>query len=175
MECLNNFMSGAVAMGCDSSNFATDIADPKKSQVAGHVVYGAFPSDGTHPAKPNMWRWTAGINSNSANKEAAWLFLEWATSKPTCALLAASGLATPRASAWQFSAFRDRFGAQAADAALANLKAADASLMKATWFHPKGPQILDAFGVAINEVVTGTKTAQASLDDAARKVQAALG
>lgn len=37
-ECLNDFMSGGLAMGCDSSNFATDIADPKKSTVAGHAA-----------------------------------------------------------------------------------------------------------------------------------------
>ena len=141
----------------------------------GKAVYGILPNAGHGPAKPNMWHWTAGINSRSANKDAAWLFLSWATSKPTCLLLAAAGLATPRASAWQSDAFRKRFGAQAADAALANLKAADASLMKATWFHPKAPQILDPFGIAINETVTGAKTAQAALDDAAKKIHAAIG
>ena len=91
------------------------------------------------PIKPNMWHWTAGINSHSANKDAAWLFLQWASSKPTCILTAAAGLATPRASAWASSAFNKRFGEQASRVALTSLKAGDGDLFKKTWFHPKGP------------------------------------
>jgi multiple sugar transport system substrate-binding protein len=174
-ECLNDFMAGALAIGCDSSNFATDIADPKKSQVAGKAVYAMLPKAGDHPVKPNMWHWTAGINAKSQNKEAAFLFLQWANSKPTALLTAASGLATPRAPAWASGAFRDRFGADAAQTALASLKAGDGALFKATWFHPKGPQILDALAIAVNETATGTSDAQKALDTAAAKVQKVLG
>lgn len=127
------------------------------------------------PIKPNMWHWTAGINSHSANKDAAWLFLQWASSKPTCMLTAAAGLATPRASAWASSAFNKRFGEQASRVALTSLKAGDGDLFKKTWFHPKGPILLDAFGIAINQVATGAMGAQAAMDAAAGKMQAALG
>jgi multiple sugar transport system substrate-binding protein len=174
MECLNDFMAGAAAIAGDSSTFAGDIGNPEKSTVAGLTTFGALPSAGGLPAKPNMWHWTAGINANSANKEAAFLFLSWATSKPTCALLAAAGLGTARASAWGTSAFGDRFGAQAASAALANLSAADGDLFKAAWFHPKGPQILDAFAIGINEAVTGTKDAATAMADVAAKLEGQL-
>ena len=166
MECLNDFMAGAAAIGCDSSNFAADIANPAKSKVVGKATFGALPSAGGKPAKPNMWHWVAGINSASANKNAAYLFLMWATSKPTSALAAAAGLATTRASAWQTSAFKDKFGADAATAALANLSAADGDLFKAAWFHPKSGEILDPLAVAINEAITGTKDAATALKDA---------
>ncbi len=175
MECLNDFMQGAVAIGCDSSNFATDIEDKAKSTVAGNTLFGVLPAPAGKSAKPNMWHWMAGINAKSANKDAAWLFLMWATSKPTSTLAAAAGLATPRSSAWQTSAFRDRFGAQAADAALKNLQAADGDLFKAAWFHPKAPEILDAIGIAANEVVTGSKDAASAFGDADGKVRQALG
>ena len=174
VECLNDFMAGAVAIGCDSSNFATDIANPDKSVVAGNTVYGTLPQAGNNPIKPNMWHWNAGINSSSENKEAAWLFLMWAESLPTCLLSSAAGLATPRASAWASQAFQDRFGTQAADTALASLKAGDGDLFKATWFHPKGPQILDAFGIALNQIATGSSDAQSAMDAAAGKIEAAL-
>ena len=174
-ECLNDFMAGALAIGCDSSNFATDIADPKKSQVAGHATYAMMPKAGDHPVKPNMWHWTCGINAKSKNKEAAFLFLQWVNSKPTALLTAASGLATPRASAWASSGFKDRFGASAADAALTSLKAGDGALFKATWFHPKGPQILDALAIAVNQTATGSGDAQSNLDAAASKIQKVLG
>ena len=50
-ECLNDFMTEAVAIGLDSSNFATDIANPDKSLVAGNAVYGAMPKAGDNPPK----------------------------------------------------------------------------------------------------------------------------
>ncbi|MGI9417329.1 MAG: ABC transporter substrate-binding protein [Geminicoccaceae bacterium] len=173
-ECLNDFMTEAVAIGLDSSNFATDIANPEKSLVAGNAVYGAMPSSGDKPAKANMWHWQAGINSKSEHKEAAWLFLQWVTSKPTSAQTAAAGLATPRSSAWQSSGFREAFGEQAAEAALANLEGADGDVMKACWFHPKSGEILEPFGIGINEVVTGTKDAETAMKEAAEKANAAI-
>ena len=174
-ECVTDFEQGLAAIGADSSNFCADFSDPKKSAVVGKVIFAPFPKQGDKPSKPNMWHWQAGINAASANKTAGWLFLMWATSKPTCILGAATGLATPRASAWASSAFKATFGAQAADAALANLKRADGNVFKATWFHPKAAEILDALAIAINENVTGSKTTQAALDDAAAKITKAIG
>ncbi len=173
-ECLNDFMSARAAIGCDTSNVVIDITDTEKSKIASSVVYGTLPSAASRPAKPNMWHWTIGMNANSQQKDAAWLFMQWATSKPTCQLAAAMGLATPRASAWGASAFQQRFGKQAAQAALSNLKAADGDLFKATWFHPKSQQILDPFGVAINEVITGAKSAKLALADASSLIEKAI-
>ena len=65
-------------------NFATDIENPEKSNAAGHTTYGAMVSGPGKQAKPNMWHWMAGINSKSQQKAAAFLFLTWANSKPTC-------------------------------------------------------------------------------------------
>lgn len=175
MECLNDFTQGALAIGCDSSNFATDISDPTKSLVAKTAVFGALPGAGDRPAKPNMWHWMAGINAASAQKPAAFLFLVWATSRDTAAQAAAGGLATTRTSAWESEGFRARFGEGAAEAALANLQAADGNLFKAAWFHPRGPEILDAVGIAVNEVVTGASDAQAAMTAADAKVAAILG
>jgi multiple sugar transport system substrate-binding protein len=170
-ECVADFMSGRAAMGCDTSN---DIIDIAGNVISKDVVYGTLPSAAGRPAKPNMWHWTVGMNVNSRQKEAAWLFMQWVTSRPTCQLAAAIGLATPRASSWGSSAFQQRFGKQAAQAALSNLKAADGDLFKATWFHPKSQQILDPFGAAINEVVTGAKSAKAALSDASALIEKAL-
>lgn len=173
-ECLNDFMTEATAIGCDSSNFATDIADPSKSLVAGNALYGAMPQAGDKPARANMWHWMAGINSRSENKQAAWLFLEWVTSKPTSLQTAAVGLATPRTSAWLSDGFRKAFGEQAAEAALANLQGADGDLMKACWFHPQSGEILEPFAIAINEVVTGAKDAETAMKEASDKANAAI-
>ena len=174
-ECVTDFSQGQAAITADSSNFSADFANPKKSAVAGKITVAAFPSAGDRPSKPNMWHWQAGINAASANKKAAWLFLMWATSKPTSMMAAAAGLATTRTSSWASSAFKDAFGAQAADAALANLQHADGDLFKAAWFNPKSAEILDAVAIAVNETVTGAKPAQEALDLAAAKITKAIG
>ena len=174
-ECLNDYMQEAVAIGMDSSNFATDIENPEKSNAAGHTTYGAMVSGPGKQAKPNMWHWMAGINSKSENKAAAFLFLTWANSKPTCLMSSALGLATTRTSAWESDGFKSAFGSQAATAALTNLQNADGKIMKDCWFHPQGGEILTPWGIAINEVVTGTKTADKAMKDATQKINKALG
>ena len=175
LESLSDFLQGATAFGCDSSNFATDISNPEKSMVADVATFAAFPKSPSGFSKPNMWHWLTGINRFSENKKAAWLFLMWATSKPTNMLGAAAGLATPRASAWSSDAFKGAFGAEAAEAALANLANTDGDIMKATWFHPQAGQVLDAFAVAVNEAITEVKDAESALAGAAETARRALG
>ena len=46
--------------------------------------------------------------------------------------------------------------------------------MKACWFHPKSGEILEPFGIAINEVVTGTKDAETAMKEASDKANAAI-
>lgn len=174
-EVLNDFSTGAAAMGCDTSNFATDISNPAKSLVAADTVYAAMPRAGDNPIKANIWAWQAGINANSTKKKAAFLLLSFLNSKPGCLLTSANGLATVRNSAWQSDAFRNFFGAQAADAALTNLNSGDATLFKAAWFHPKSSEILDPFAIAINQTVTGEKDARTALTEATAKINAAIG
>lgn len=173
-EALNDFSSGAAALGCDSSNFATDISNPEKSLVAGDAVYAALPRAGEHPIKPNIWAWQAGINAYSKKKKAAFLLLSFLNSKPGCLISAAGGLATVRNSAWKSEAFQKRFGAEASAAALLNLNSGDAKIFKAAWFHKKSNEILDPFAVAINQVVTGQADARAALTAATTKINAAL-
>jgi multiple sugar transport system substrate-binding protein len=174
-EVLNDVSTGAAALGCDSSNFATDISNPEKSLIASDAVYGALPSAGNKPIKANIWAWQAGINANSQKKKAAFLLLKFLNSKPGCMLTSANGLATVRNSAWKSAAFKGRFGAQAAEAALLNLNSGDARSFKAAWFHPKSAEILDPFAVGINQTVTGEKDARTAMTEAAAKINAAIG
>ena len=95
-EVLNDFMQGSAAIAIDSSNFATDISNPSKSRVAGKTDFAVFPHTGTLPSVPMMSHWQACINAKSEHKKAAFLFLLWATSKPTSLLTSAAGLATTR-------------------------------------------------------------------------------
>ena len=105
-------------MAIDSSVLARDISDPAKSRVAKQAAFAAFPHLKGRAAVPFMSHWQACINAKSRNKRAAFLFLLWATSKPTSLQTAAAGLATTRVSAWSSEGFKKAFGSQAAAAAL---------------------------------------------------------
>jgi multiple sugar transport system substrate-binding protein len=47
--------------------------------------------------------------------------------------------------------------------------------MKDCWFHPQSGEILTPFGIAINEVVTGTKSAEKAMTQATAKINKAIG
>ncbi|KRQ97897.1 substrate-binding protein [Bradyrhizobium jicamae] len=171
---LDDFLQRRTAIAIDSSNFATDISNPARSHVAGKAVFAAFPHVAGRTSVPFMSHWQACINSRSRNKRAAFLFLLWATSKPTSMLTAAAGLATTRVSAWSSDGFKKAFGALAAEAALTNLQNADVDRAKAILFHPHSRPILDAFMIGVNEVVSGAKPAKIAMTNAAEKANAAI-
>jgi multiple sugar transport system substrate-binding protein len=172
---LDDFLQRRTAIAIDSSNFATDISNPTRSQVAGQAVFAAFPHVEGRTSVPFMSHWQACINAKSRNKRAAFLFLLWATSKPTSLKAAAAGLATTRVSAWSSEAFKKAFGIQAAEAALTNLQNADVDRAKAILFHPQSRPILDAFMIGVNEVVSGARPAKIAMTSAAEKANAAIG
>jgi multiple sugar transport system substrate-binding protein len=171
---LDDFLQRRTAMAIDSSNFATDISNPEKSHVAGKAMFATFPHVVGRTSVPFMSHWQACINSRSRNKRAAFLFLLWATSKPTSMRTAAAGLATTRVSAWSSEGFKKAFGAQAAEAALTNLQNADVDRAKAILFHPLSRPILDAFMIGVNEVVSGASPAKVAMTNAAAKANAAI-
>lgn len=173
-EALNDFMQGASAITTDSSNFATDISNPDKSRVSDDAAFALFPNTGDKPSIPNMSCWQAAVNSKSANKEAGFLFLLWATSKQTSLLTSARGLATTRVSAWESEGFRKAFGNDAAEAALGNLKNADADLAKRARFHPQSPQILNELAVGASLALSGQLSAAEAMKQAAAKANAQL-
>lgn len=174
-QVLDDFLQGRTAIAIDTSNFATDISNPARSQVAGQAVFAAFPHADGRMSVPFMSHWQACINAKSRNKRAAFLFLLWATSKPTSMKAAAAGLATTRVSAWSSEGFKKAFGLQAAEAALTNLQNADVDRAKAILFHPQSRPILDAFMIGVNEVVSGARPAKIAMTSAAEKANAAIG
>ncbi len=173
-EVLNDFLQGRTAMAIDSSILATDVSNPAKSRVARQAGFAAFPHLPDRAAVPMMLHWQACINAKSRSKKAAFLFLLWATSKPTSLQTAAVGLGTTRLSAWSSEGFKRAFGEQAAAAALINLQDADVDRAKAILFHLQSRPIQDAFMIGVNEVVSGTKSAKDAMTAAAAKANAAI-
>lgn len=79
-QCLTSFTQGQAAMFMDATVAANTVEDPSQSAVAGKVGYVAAP----HYRSPFggwFWSWAYAIPKSSKNKEAAWDYLAWATSK----------------------------------------------------------------------------------------------
>jgi len=174
LEINTAMQQGRAGMMQDSSNALADLKNTSKSKVADKVAGAVFPSvNGV--SNPNLWHWIVGINAKSANPDAAWLFLMWATSKPTSLLLAAGGATPPRKSAWSSDAFKAKFGAADAATVQQILEKVDSKPMVASWMHPKWPEVGDAFARAVNTAITSDTTAAQALADAQTTAVKALG
>jgi sorbitol/mannitol transport system substrate-binding protein len=79
-ECLNLFSQERAAMWYDATSAAGSVEDSKNSKVAGKVGYVRAPVKMTQNSGW-LWSWNLGINAESKNKDAAWEFVKWATSK----------------------------------------------------------------------------------------------
>lgn len=159
------FEGDKAAIILESSVFAGEYYDPKKNPKANQVAAAAFPTNG-HGLRPNFWHWVLGVNANSKNREAAWLFLMWATSPPTSALLGNSAVAVPRQSVWASAGFRSAYNAQAADVVLSMLKSADSDPYAALYTNKSWPKVGTEFSIAMSSVIAGEQRASAALKSA---------
>jgi len=164
--------TGIVVAGKDANGHGYVLADQSARYAPTEWARTAIALYRQHKAD----RIVAEVNNRgkSRNKRAAFLFLLWATSKPTSLQTAAAGLATTRVSAWSSEDFKKAFGSQAAAAALTNLQNADVDRAKAILFHPQSRPIQDAFMIGVNEVATGAKSAKSAMTTAAEKANAAI-
>ncbi len=72
-------LEGNAAMMINWPAFAASFQDPTKSKVVGKIGYSAIPSEAT-VGSSEIGHWLAAIPAESKNKQAAFDFLEWATS-----------------------------------------------------------------------------------------------
>jgi len=80
-ECLTLFSSGKAAMWCDATVAGGLVTDPKDSEVSDKVGFAYAPTAVTPNGSHWLWCWSLGIEAASKNKEAAFEFLKWSTSK----------------------------------------------------------------------------------------------
>lgn len=167
----NAFSNGLVAMVCGGNAGAPGAADPKNSKVADKVNFAPAPM--TKDGKDPLWEWGYGINADSKNKEAAWLFVEWMTSPTLVAKIAPEFGCPARESAYSDPAYI---------AAMPSQEFINAQLyMMKQGINPT-PSLLDAhYGEAsdiisreLNNVINGLKDVDTACKDADTQL-AALG
>jgi sorbitol/mannitol transport system substrate-binding protein len=79
-ECLTSYSQGHAAMWYDATVAASLLEDPKSSKVVGKNGYAPAPVKDTSWSGW-LWAWSLAMPSTSKNKDAAWKFMSWATSK----------------------------------------------------------------------------------------------
>ncbi|WP_422368048.1 extracellular solute-binding protein [Pelagibius sp.] len=101
------FKQGQAAMFMDSIAFAAGFEDPSSSTVAGKVGYAL------HPAGVRRGSQTGGfgiaIPKNAQNKEAAFLLMQWLTSKKGDLLVAMAGGNPSRFSTYQNAELNEKY------------------------------------------------------------------
>ncbi|MBU6499297.1 MAG: sugar ABC transporter substrate-binding protein [Rhodospirillales bacterium] len=94
---------GRAAMAFESSNEFGDIMKfPARQKDTGVMLLPPGPGG----SKPTVIGWGLSISAFSRHQAAAWLFLQWATSKEMQAKLALGGIAPPRASVADGAAYQ---------------------------------------------------------------------
>jgi ABC-type glycerol-3-phosphate transport system substrate-binding protein len=151
-------LSGQAAMFLDSSVIYGRLQDPKLSTVTGKIGAAPFPA-GPSGRHGNSHYWSISIADASKNKEAAWLFVQWATSKATQLALGQKGILPPRDSVIQASELKAVFGPELLGAIATTLASAvtpPADL--------KFNELMDPLRAATQEVILGNEKASAALD-----------
>ncbi|MDO5672543.1 MAG: sugar ABC transporter substrate-binding protein [Actinomycetaceae bacterium] len=99
-EAMAVFTQGQSAFYTEADSLYKNATDPSKSQVSETVGFAAFPA-GPAGSKPyNIPSWALGMNEGSKNKDNAWKFIEWATSKAQTLKNQQSGVPSARVSTW---------------------------------------------------------------------------
>jgi multiple sugar transport system substrate-binding protein len=112
-EAARSFQQGQTAMIQEGSPFGAQFMDPSQSQVADENLLGCFlipegPGGRSAPSASHGW----SIPQGAAQKEAAWLFIEWASAP---ALQYRTSIEqphamVPRASVWAKEAYKEKYG-----------------------------------------------------------------
>jgi multiple sugar transport system substrate-binding protein len=96
-----DFARGDYGLLVDSDHYVAYFENPSRSSVAGKVRYALPPTGPGGIRRPNMWMWSLVMNARTAAPDAAWEFIEWATSSPFLTAAALEGNMNPtRRSSW---------------------------------------------------------------------------
>ena len=168
MECSQNFAQLKSAMYIEAAGVGP-VVDKEENPVYGKVGYATMPQYQDKPVIPNYWFWMLGMPAGGKNKDAAFLFVEWATSKTLGLPLSSGGSSPARSSVWASDEILTWANPEWAAASLAALDQVQPKLVP--YDRADFPEITDAISAEINNVQTGGKDAQQALDDAAAKVE----
>ena len=102
-----DFARGRYALIVDSDHYVAYFEAPAISELVGRIGYAPPPVGPTGLRRPNLWTWSLVMNTRSADKQAAWRFIEWASSREVLLRSVFEGNMNPtRTSIWDDERFR---------------------------------------------------------------------
>ena len=170
-ETTTDFSQGRAAMHWGPCNFNAIYEDPEKSKVVGKVGYTRIPEGPTGKSIPYIGTWGLSIPYLSKSREAAWYFIQWATSQGIVKRLQLEHMILGgRKSAWQDPQLEKYLPKDLIESSMASLEVAKP-------FNPPVIQISefrDIVGAVIVTAIQGGDV-KAAADEANRLVAAAIG
>ena len=170
-----DFMLGRAAMAFDATVWGPAFfANPEQSEVIGNWDVtmvpagpaGRFPAYATHGLM---------IPQDSDSKEAAWLFIQWFTSRDTQLEIALQGAADqPRLSVYEDPAYQEQYGdlGNWLEVHLESIRESDPAY-RAT-FLPQWPQVNDVVSTVVQEAVAGNSDYAGLLQEANSRLRRIL-
>ncbi|MBW7886282.1 MAG: extracellular solute-binding protein [Caldilineaceae bacterium] len=167
-EVLIAVSEGQAAMAIEGAPLAARLFDPEQSKVhdkLGMTLVPSGPAGRFPPFSPHHW----GMPASAPNKDAAWEFIKWALSEETQlqGALSTNHIAVSRASVWENPEFRQKYNYGGGETFV---ELFFQSAMQASELYrppiPEWPQLGDRLSVALNEALTGQKSAEQAMLDA---------
>ncbi|MEO1779234.1 MAG: extracellular solute-binding protein [Pseudomonadota bacterium] len=166
-EAANAFSNGDAAMFLDSIAFMPGFENPDRSQVVGKVGYAM------HPMGVRRGSQTGGfgiaIPKNAENKEAAFLLMQWLTSKQGDLMVAMEGGNPSRFSTYQDAALNEKFPFSATFGEALQFADPDWRPIIPVW-----GKINADIGTTMSKVLTEDLDIQQALDGVAERTRAVM-
>jgi multiple sugar transport system substrate-binding protein len=158
------YREGRAFMAFESTNELRNVMDGgARLNDTGIIPLPAGPGG----SKPTVIGWTLSVSAHSKNKEAAWYFLQWATSRAVQEKMALDGIAPPRASVANGADFKkwiDELPVRRDWITALNVLN-QTGISEVGYPIVANPASREPIGQAINELILGQKTvAQACAD-----------
>lgn len=175
-ETSNLFCQGSAAIRIDCDSQYAYAINPDNSLIADSVGYAMFPANGENGSTPfNITAWALGINPYSKNKEAAWEFIKWATSKENDIKGMQAGNSSARTSTWENTDATSAYPAELLDVII-ETNANENSVSYDRPVMQEGGEARTYIGELITAAIEGKSDAelQTLADDVNARVQALL-
>ncbi|HET6234048.1 MAG TPA: extracellular solute-binding protein [Acetobacteraceae bacterium] len=152
-ECQTSFSQGKIGMWLDGVGFSAPLLDPKSSKVADSVGFAVVPK-GPKAQHSASFVDAMAIPAASKTKGAAYLYCQWATSKPIMAEVLRSGSGTPaRLSVYTDPAVvqANKFGKEWLDTVMQSQKISAPGLPEIV----PVTEFRDTIGIALTNLIAG--------------------
>jgi multiple sugar transport system substrate-binding protein len=162
------FSSGKYLCFIGPSVLTPIIKDPTKSKVADQVGFALPPKGPDGDIKSHVWTWGLAMNAQTKKEKAAWLFMQWSTSKDVMLQAAINGnMDPPRRSSWNapevVKMTRDWGSRDVVEEVMQYAKIRFTP-------NPLTPAAGDRWAQAMQEIYLQEKTAKKALDEAAADI-----